>query len=124
MREPLVSLEGIAHDGNLEVPMTEWQHIMELARGFGWKLANERLWQHFYSPIREPEPMPAADARSMGDALEAALVLRCSHQQFPPDPRNSTALLRWRDSLSGRAVIRDIIVFLWMGGFFASYEEV
>jgi hypothetical protein len=124
MYQPLVSLEGIAHDGNLELSLTEWQHIMELGRSYGWKPANERLWQHFYSPIREPEPMPAAEARSLGDILEGALVYRCSHQQFVRASQGSTVLHGWSSSAQGKTLIRNVIVFLWRGGLFVSYDGV
>jgi hypothetical protein len=124
MLEPVVCLEGIAHDSTLDLSLQEWQRVMDLARGFGWKLANEQLWIHFYSPIREPEPMPAADARRMADALEGALVPRCDQDQFVWDPHAPRTLLRWCDAAEGKTKMKDVIAFLRKGGFFASYEKV
>ena len=86
MVENYVCLEGIAHDRTLDLPLEDWRRFLELGRWNGWKLACEKLWVHFYTPIAAPEPLPAKDVRNLADALEGALVNQCTHNQYCRDP--------------------------------------
>jgi hypothetical protein len=119
----MVCLEGIAHEGSCEdISLPDWRKLMDLARCHGWKLPDARLWDHFFAPIREPEPIPPELARRMADALEGALVPQCSHNQFTRDPHTPAALLAWATTPEGRRIVKAAIAFLRQGGFAIAYE--
>lgn len=111
-----VFLEGIAHEESFDIPLGDWRRLLELARSYGWKPTKAPLWDHYYSPIGEPEPMPPRDARRMADALEGALVRRCSHDQFPRDPETPAPLLAWCATPEGKQTLRAASAFLRKGG--------
>ncbi len=115
-----VSLEGIAHSECLDLSLEEWRRAMDLGRTHGWKLPDERLWSHFYSPIAAPEPMPAREARHLADALEGTLIRECTHGQCGRDPRTPVELLAACATPAGRQGVERLVAFLRRGGFYAS----
>jgi hypothetical protein len=118
MVENYVCLEGIAHDGTREIALEDWRRALELARWHGWQLPDERLWAHFHSPSREPEPLPGKEARHLADALEGALVSQCTHNQCCRDPRTPAVLLTWCSTRTGKQVLKDVVALLRGGGLY------
>lgn len=124
MVESNICLEGIAHDQTLDLSVADWQRLLDLGRWHGWRLPNEMLWCHFYTPIRDPEPLPAPEARHLADALEGALVSQCTHHQYSRDPGVPAALVDWCTTPAGKQALTTVITLLRQGGVFVSLATV
>jgi hypothetical protein len=122
MDNHLVNLEGIAHEGIFDLRLEDWQHAMKLARCYGWNPSDERLWIHFFRPTGGVEPLPAAEARAMADALEGALAPAGTHGQFRKTSEAPAASMEWSATPEGKQRIKEIIAFLRKGGCCISFD--
>jgi len=124
MIENYICLEGIAHDRTLDMPLEDWRRLLDLGRWYGWKLPDEKLWVHFYTPIPVPEPLPAKQARDLADSLEGALVSQCTHNQYHRDERAPAMLVTWSSTTTAAQTIRSAIALLRLGGLYVSAGTV